>query len=287
MEVGLAFLLVLLERNRPDLHLRRRWAALSVPRPALAWAVPVPVALAGLDLRRWCLRLTMLLVGYALYRVFAPALPADTYNGVNGLVGFFLAFIGLGVLALVAVTSGRDRGEEILAALPAGPRSRILGWAALLAVFAAAEYAALLVVRYGQDAPAYVALLPGPWELASGPLMLLGGGLLGLLLARLMPGWVATPVGVVVGVAWVVTFSLNGWGTTMLAPVTEWIQYHEDGRVIVEPGSFAWHNGYLLGLCALGLVTALLVEQGRRKALLFTGLVVLAGTVTAGALALP
>ncbi len=287
MEVGLAFLLVLLERNRPDLHLRRRWAALPVPRPALPVAVPVPVALAGLDLRRWGLRLTMLLVGYSLYRVFSPALPTEAYDGVNILVGFYLAFVGLGVLAVVAATSGRDRGEEMLAALPAGPRSRVLGWACLLAIFAVAEYAVLLVIRYGHEAPTYVALLPGPWQLAQGPLMLLGGGMLGLLLARLMPGWVATVVGVVLGVAWVASFSLNGWAVTMLAPLTEWIQYHEDGRVIVEPGSFAWHNGYLLGLCALGLVTALLVEQGRRRALLFAGMVVLAGTVTAGALALP
>lgn len=286
MEIAFIALMVFLERNRPDLRLRRAWARLRLPRPAVPLRVPVPVALAGADLRRWAVRVTSLLVAYIAWLILSPALPDDPYEGVNNLIGFNLAVVGLGVLGIVASTSGRDRGQDLLAALPAGPRSRVLGWAALLGALAIVEYGLLLAVRYGGPSPAYEQLLPGPWELAQGPLMLLGGGLLGLLLARLVPGWVAAPVGVVLGFFWVGLLSSHG-GITMLAPMVEWIQYREDDQILFEPGSFAWHNGYLAGLCALALIAALLREPGRRTALLVTGTAVLAGTATAGLLALP
>lgn len=287
MEVLGLVLLVLVERFRPDLFVRRAVAGLPVPRPALPVRVPVPVALAGIDLRRLSLRVATVLAAYVLWRVYSPALPADPYEGVNGLVGFYLAFVGLVVLAVVAATSGRDRGQELLTALPAGPRARVLGWALLLGLAALLEYVLLAAVRFGREEPAYAALLPNAWELAQGPLMLLGGGLLGLLLARLVPGWVAAPVGVVLGVFWVVVLSLGTSAALMLAPVTEWVQFREDGRVLLHPGDFGWHNAYLAGLCALGLIAALLREAGRRRGLLVGGAVALLATAAAGALALP
>lgn len=285
MEILAAVALVLLERMRPDLHVRRAWAGLGVPRPALPMRVPVSVALAGLDLRRLVLRLTALLAAYVLWRTYVPNLDPDPYGGLNRLVGMIPAILGLAVLAVVAATAGRDRGQELLDALPAEPRSRVWGWAVLLVGAALAEYAVLAAVRFGREEPTYAALLPNAWELAAGPLMLLGGGLLGLLVARLVSAWIAAPLAVVLGIAGVV--ALDREGTVMLALALEWIQYHEDGRVIVEPGSFGWHNAYLLGLCALGLVAALLREPGRRRGLVTAGAVALAGTAVAGALALP
>lgn len=285
MEIVAIVALVLLERMRPDLHLRRAWAGLGVPRPALPLHVPVPVALAGLDLRRLAPRLTAVLVAYVLWRTYAPALDPDPYDGLTRLVGLIPAILGLGVLAVVAATAGRDRGQELLDALPVAARSRVWGWAVLLGGAALAEYALLAAVRFGRDEPAYAVLLPDAWQLTAGPLMLLGGGLLGLVVARLVSAWVAAPVAVALGIAGVV--ALDREGTTMLAFAVERIQYREDGLVVVEPGSFAWHNAYLLGLCALGLVAALLREPGRRRGLLAAGAVALAGTAVAGALALP
>lgn len=287
MEVLAAVTLVLLERMRPDLSVRRAWAQLAIPRPALTLRVPVPIALAGLDLRRLVLRLTTVLAAYVLWRTYGPALDPDAYEGLVRLVGFIPALLGLGVLVIVAATAGRDRGQELLAALPASSRSRVWGWSALLVVAAFAEYALLAAVRFGREDPAYAALLPNAWELTAGPLMLLGGGLLGLLVARLVTAWVAAPVAVVLAVFGVVFFSRDGASTPMLSFAVDWIQYREDGRVVVEPGSFAWHNAYLLGLCALGLVAALLREPGRRRVLVAAGAVAVAGTVVAGALALP
>lgn len=285
MEVLAVVALVLLERMRPDLHVRQAWAGLGLPRPALPLRVPVPVALAGLDLRRLLLRLTAALAAYALWRIYAPPLDPIPYEGLNRLVGFVPAVLGLGVLAVVAATAGRDRGEELLDALPAGSRSRVQGWAVLLVGAALSEYALLAALRFGREEPTYAALLPDAWQLTAGPLMLLGGGLLGLLVARLVSSWAAAPVAVVLGIAGVV--ALDRGGTTMLAWAVEWVQYREDGLVVVEPGSFGWHNAYLLGLCALGLVAALLREPGPRRGLVAAGAVALVGTSLAGALALP
>ncbi len=287
MEIAAIVLLVLAERARFDLHVRRWWASLGLPRPALPIRVPVPVALAGLDARRLLLRLSLLGVGVIVVRLFLASQALDPYVGVNSYVGFYWAFVGLIVLAVVAATSGRDRGQELLAALPSSSRCRVLSWLLLLSGAAVVEYVLLLSLRYGSASPSYEALLPDAWELAQGPILLLGGGLLGLLGARLVVGWIATPVCVVLGVLWVGVFSGDGIGITMLSPVVEWIQYREDSRIIVEPGSLGWHNAYLLGLCALGVTAALLREPGPRRGLVLSGVGIVAATAVVGALALP
>jgi hypothetical protein len=287
MEIAALILLILAERARPDLYVRRWWAGLGLPRPALPVRVPVPVALAGVEARRLVFRVTSLGVLLIVARLFPPTFVRSPYDGVNALVGFRWAVFGLVVLALVAATSGRDRGQELLDALPRGGRSRVLSWSVLLIGAAVVEYGLLLVLRYGPASPPYVALLPNAWELAQGPLMLVGGGLLGLLGARFMPSWVATPVCVVLSVVWVGSFTGPVTSTRMVTPLVEWIQYHEDARIIVEPGSFAWHNAYLLGLCGLGLLAALLREPGPRRGLLSGGAGIVAATALAGALALP
>ena len=294
MEIAALILLILAERARPDLYVRRWWAGLGLPRPALPVRVPVPVALAGVEARRLVFRVTSLGVLLIVVRMFPPTIDRNPYDGVNGLVGFDWAIIGLTVLALVAATSGRDRGQELLDALPRGGRSRVLSWSVLLVGAAMVEYCVLLVLRYGPASPSYVAFLPNAWELAQGPLMLVGGGLLGLLGTRFMPSWVATPVCVVLSVGWVVVFTggtgrftLDGAGTRMVAPLMEWIPGREDALILVEPGSFAWHNAYLLGLCGLGLLAALLREPGPRRGLLIGAAGIVAATALAGAMALP
>lgn len=288
MEVAFLVLVVFIERARPDLVLRRLLARLPLPRPASSLRVPAPVALAGVDIRRLLPRLATALAVYALYRIFLTDPAYSAYETVNRLVGLSLAFLGLATMAIVAATAARDRGQDLLAALPRGPRTIIVGWTFLLTILAVAVYTFLLVLRYRGTPTGYADLLPNAWELAQGPLLILGGGMLGLLLARLVPAWVATPVSVVLGTGWVLVLSAGDSGsTTMLAPVVEWIQYNEGGPVTVEPGSLAWHNVYLLGLCGLGLVTALLREAGRRAALIVVGSTILAGTVAAGVLAMP
>lgn len=287
MEFLLVAFLALAERVRLDLRVRRAWAGLGVPVPSGAVRVPAPVALAGLDVRRAALRLATLLLAYALWRVYGPAAPKDEYGGLNVLVGQPFLFVGLALVALLGAFGGQDRGNELLEALPRGPRSRVLGTATALAVAAALSYAVVVVARLNRDGTSYDSLLPDGWQLLQVPALVLGGGMLGLLFARFVPGWLAAPLAVVAATTWVIVLSNDDWGTQMLTVLPEWVEWRQDGLVVLEPGSLAWHNGFLLGLCGLGLVAALLRESGRRAALVVAGAVVLAGTAFAGALALP
>jgi hypothetical protein len=290
VEISVFVLGVLFEKARPDLRLRAWWARHGAGRVSRLGTglhrVPLPVALAGFDARRLLLRPSALLAAYVLFRVFSVGYDDKAYEGVNHLVGFTLAILGLVVLALVASIGGRDRGVELVEATPARRRPALMSWVVLLVAAAVLEYVLLVLARYVPAPPAYAELLPNAWQLAQGPILLVGGGLLGLLAARLLPSWVAPVVAMVVGVAWVGIFSAN-LGIPMLAPVIEWIQYHEDNRVLLEPGSFAWHNAYLLGLCGLGVVAVLLTVPGRRRALLVAGGALALATGVAGVLALP
>ena len=290
MEISVLVLGVLFERMRPDLRVRGWWSRHGWS-PAFGTGVPVPtpVALAGFDARRLLLRPTTLLLAYVVFRIVLHPFPRGAYDGVNRTIGFAWAFMGVGALVLVASLAGRDRRQEIVAATPAGERAPVSSWVVLLLGAAVVEYAVAALLRYGHTAPAsYAHLLPDAWQLAQVPIMLLGGGLLGLLGARLLPGWVAAPVLTVLAIAWVGVTSNNVPNGTMLAPVIEWVRYVEnDTAVIIEPGSFGWHNGYLLGLCALGIVAALLTTPGRRRVLVPLGALALVATVGSAVLAVP
>lgn len=286
MEVLAVIAIVLIERARFDLHLRRWWSRRGVPSLALPVRVPVPVALAGLDARRGVMRVSSIGIAYVLYRSYWPSSSKNAYETVNLLIGQPFAFLGLALMAVLAVTAGRDRGEEILQALPSGARRRIGGYALLPTLAALASYVIVLVGLLRRDG-LYFGRLPGVWDLAQVPALILGGGLLGVLAARLLPMWVAAPAAVISSVAWVVVLSRDEWNTQMLTVVIEWVQFRNDDRVYFEPGSFGWHNAFLFGLCALGLVAALLREPGRRRGLIATGAVLIAGTAAAGLLAMP
>jgi hypothetical protein len=247
--------------------------------------MPAPVALAGVDFRRLLLRPTTLFALYVTYRVLFGNPPGDAYDGVNRFIGLTLAILGLGAMAIVASIAGRDRGVELVEALPRSGRTRTSSWMVLLAGVALVEYVVLLVSLAGMPERIYTDLLPNSWELTQGPIMLLGGGLLGLIAARRLPAYVAAPLAVIASLLWV---GLSSKGGTMLAPMVEWVQYHDGpSPVTLEPGNFAWHNAFLLGLCGLGVVAALLLEPGRRRALVIAGSLLAVGTIVAGALALP
>lgn len=289
MEILLIAGLLMLERLRLDLPVRR-WSARLLPRPAFgpAWNVPVPVALAGFDVRRLLPRLITVLAAVVLLRSALAARPSTAYDGVNQTVGFYWAMTGLFVLILVATVGGRDRDHEALAALPAGGRTRVVGWTVTLLLASLVVYGLAGLRRWRVGGAGYDALLPNTWELAQVPLMILGGGLLGLLVARLLPVWAAVPVATVGAIVWTGALgATRDW--VMLAPMYEWVKYDERNAAaaVLHPGSFGWHNAFLLGLCGLGLVAALLREPGPRRALFVSGVVLTGATVAAALLALP
>ena len=286
MEILVIAALLLAEWRRPDLYVRRWWTRV-MPQSSMGIVgrVPAPAALAGFDLRRLAPRFLTVLVALVMWRALSTDRPVQAYDGVNQTIGLYWAMLGLLVLALTASVGGRDREHEVLAALPVSPRVRLRGFTVTLLLASLAVYG-LAAVRWNLNhGGSYDALLPDPWELAQPSLLVLGGGLFGLLMARLLPVWAAVPVAVVTTVMWtgVLTGSTE-WA--MLAPLVEWVAYvdgDEEATALVS-GSLAWHNAYLAGLCVLGVVAAHLRESGPRRGLLVLGGAATAATVTAAVL---
>jgi hypothetical protein len=118
----------------------------------------------------------------------------------------------------------------------------------------------------------------GPAELAAIPLCALGGGLLGVAVARWL-AWSGAPLLVMVAlIAWVVAVMERGdlrWtGPWTLSP-----GYLDDYGLTA--GSQGWHAVYLLGLGLLAAVAALLRYPSYRRPLLALGAVLWIGTLAA------
>ena len=124
----------------------------------------------------------------------------------------------------------------------------------------------------------------GPAELAVIPLCTLGGGLLGVAVARWLPWRGAALVVVFALIAWVVAVLDRGdlWWTAPWTMSPGY--YHEDG---MGAGSHAWHAFYLLGLSLLAGVAALLRYPSYRRPLLALGVMLWVATLGAAWAQLP
>ena len=179
---------------------------------------------------------------------------------------------------LVASSARRAHAESQLAAAPTSAPARTL--ATCLGVLgptaAATGFAAILwLVEHVGDT---LDRAQGPAELAVIPLCTLGGGLLGVAVARWLP-WRGVPLIVVFAlIAWVVAVMKHGdlWWT---APWTMSPGYYDD--VPMTAGSQSWHAVYLLGLGLLAAVAALLRFRSYRRPLLALGAALWIGTLAA------
>jgi hypothetical protein len=167
-----------------------------------------------------------------------------------------LTIMAWGVLLatnLAALRSRRDRTTELLSSLPASAASRTAGH--LLATVAAVPVAVALPAAWCYAAlrnPATVGA-PRPAELAVAPLLMLGGGATGLLVARWVPTGLAGPAAVLA----TIVLQVN-WGDEHYE--LRWLHFvaWEPAMALdpwLEVRHAGWHLVYLLGLVVLaGLV---------------------------------
>ena len=205
---------------------------------------------------------------------------------VDVVVNVQLVWYGLMSLlaaGLVASLARRSHATEMLAAQPAGPGSRaaghclavVLGPATVSAVLTGAAW----VLERGQQQPTFTGA-----ELAQVPLVVLGGGLLGVLAARWLRwrgGLLVALVGTVVVTGWLLGQDRYGW----LAP---W----STARTVLDDDDFArgsqlWHAAYLALLCGLALLAVCLPDAQRKRPLVVLGSLLLTATVVAGWAQLP
>lgn len=254
----------------------RRWPVAVALGRAEAWRmVRHPVALVGLALGA----LVLVSVGNDSP---VEAFDAPT-TGPTWFVGVFMFFAA----NLVATRDRRADAEELLAAAPADRFTRTLA-TVVAALGPALVTAVAVVVAVGTyELLGFFEVRPGFWHLAQGPVSVLGGALLGIMVGR----WAPYP-----GVALLVMVAMYVWnnvttGTTGWEPVgtfMAWAVYTDDGSWGgFVPGSPFWHVVYLAALCGMAAVGALLRDVPKRLPLLTAGALLTVSAVLSGWAALP
>lgn len=279
--------------------------------PAVRMPAPVVMMLAVIEAKRMlCSPAIPAAAGYVLLVGLVDLLRGSrTSQGttiglrqmaLDGSVAFGLLLLGpFTVIAanLVATSSRRRHAAEQLSAAQVSQRGRdmalclgILGGPAMLAL--ALSLAAAWLTS-GLSTPYSVYPDTMTWtDVAQGPAMVLGGGLLGIVLAR----WAPVPGAPLVGFAALIalTFWLvaGGYGSVRVwfAPflISDWRSggsAHPDGWMAV--GSQAWHTAYLYSLSALGVCAIGVRHAERRGRWLGMSAIALGVVVATGWLQLP
>ncbi|GAA1505774.1 hypothetical protein [Nocardioides humi] len=208
----------------------------------------------------------------------------------------------LGIVVMAGLVRRSDRAAEAAGAVAVPERTRTLALAAATVVpltvalgwWAAAAYGYL---AYDRSADSTFEATPDALVLgvlfAQGVVAAVGGPLLGLVLARWLPQRWTPPIAAVAVV--VVSLFMNGdqaW-TTSWREVWLWTHFHgpigtavgsapgdDPMRWGVLTGSVFWYVGYLLALCALGVLFAVFHDREQdRTRLTRAGLGVLGAAV--------
>ena len=173
---------------------------------------------------------------------------------------------------LVASRDRRARSRELLAATPVPDTGRVAALSVAALVPALLALALVLAVDAANRAQGVYVVAPSAWHLLQSPLTVLGGALLGVMVARL------TGVPGVALLAMAAMFAVNVWlndrpeSLQPLATFVPWAVWVEgDGWGGFHPGSPGWHVGYLLALCAMAATGAFLTSARSTARVLLVG----------------
>ena len=261
--------------------------ALDRRRPG-PWALPLtlglqegrrivlhPLALAGLVLTV----LPMVVVG--------DDGPRDAFDvlvvGPNSYYGVLVYFAAWSV----ASRDRRSHTRELLAATPVLATGRVAGLCVGALAPAAVCAAVVLSIHAMQSLRDLYVVAPEPGHLAQPVVTVLGGALLGIMVARLtrLPG---APVLVMIAM-----IAVDVWLSTvddgaLLGTFMTWTVYSPGpGWTRLWPGSAGWHAVYLLCLCAMAASGAFLRDAADRWRVLAVGAACTAAAVGSGLQQLP
>ncbi|MCW7942253.1 ABC transporter [Streptomyces hygroscopicus] len=227
-------------------------------------------------------------VGTTAWKLFSPREDMNNYPILHDvdratqpgtLLLAVAAFICVNVAALRSRRHGTDRHFDVLVLEPwrrtVAHALSVVPLAAVTALGAAIEFgwAALKPGAVGHGSVA---------ELATGPLVVLLSGVLGVLIARLCPRLAGGPLVVVVGFATLMVVSSvvgqTHWLTWLHPVVSETSNNPIPSDLLGRPA--AWHALYLVGLSAVLLCVAALVSGGRTRLLKAITVVALGAMVT-------
>ncbi|WP_033345883.1 hypothetical protein [Catenuloplanes japonicus] len=214
----------------------------------------------------------------------APGTPLNVFLVLTHVPSMPLGVAVLFAANLLATRDRRAGTAELLAAVPVPLRRRTA--AALLAVLAPAVltgcFTAVQMIIFHRYGP-QPARWPSLGELAVQPATVLGGGLLGVAVARLAP-WPGAAAATLAGLVGAFTLPASAGRQELLslAPWREMAVQDDAGVVSYLPGSPGWHAAYLCCLGGLAAIAALLATPGPRRHLLLSAAVAVTATVVTG-----
>jgi hypothetical protein len=263
----------------------------AIPRVA-GW--PVVLVLAGKEARRLVSHPAML-VGWALlaFMFTVNALepePISAFDMISTGATFYPGLLCVLAAHMVTTRDRRAGTGELLGSVPATREQRVL--ALLLAAWVPAAVALVLNVLFRsyfgwQDV--YVEA-PSAAHVLQAPVTVLGGSLLGVMLALWLPQRVTPVLAMVALVAGSIALGSDPDRGTLLAPMVSWVDWGPYGGkawYALESGNAGWHVIYLVGLCGLAGTAAWLRVTLRRWLGVGLGVGFLALTLWGGLAQLP
>lgn len=249
----------------------------TLARAETARLVRHPISLLGLAL-------SMFMLGGP-----QPSRSAPAFDSLTTATTFFYGVLVFFAANLLATRDRRADAEELLAATATRGFDRVLALclAGLGPMFVATVVVGIAAWAY--DANDFLVVPPSFWQLAQGPVTVLGAALLGILVGRWAP-YPGAPFLVMVGVvAWNLYVGASEATRGPIGMYTAWADWESDagGWAGMDPGSPGWHVVYLAGLCAMAAVGALLSATRQRLPLLVVLTVLTVLTGVAGWAALP
>lgn len=267
---------------------RTRAAAGRLPRAVSS--LRVACGLAPGEARRLLLH-PVFLAGFALNLVLVAVVagsgPRDAFGSVTMGSTYYSGVFAYFAANLVATRERRSRSGELLAPLPGTAHERTLALC-LAALAPALLNTALVLAMHAQLALRDLYLVaPQVGHVVQGPLTVLGGALLGIMVARWGPYPGVAAVVMVAMVAWDVFASLRP-AIAALSTAMNWESYRPGGHWHgLDEGSPTWHAVYLACLCAMAAAGALLATTPHRRRVLAAGAVLTALAAAAGGAAIP
>ena len=271
-----------LDRRTPD-----RRVVTAAPERSL-----VP-ALARQEARRLLLH-PLVLLGFGIWilngvrAIIADGGPREAFETIDSMVTFYPGVFMILAANLVATRDRRAGSGDMLSPLPGRPGDRIL--ALVVASFAPAVLGLGLILALDSyfvlDDRYFVA--PGFWHIVQGPVTLVGGSLLGIMIAAWAPARGAAVIGMV-GIVAANVWLANQPDGMLFGPVMTWPIWgiYADQWGGINAGSPAWHVVYLLGLCGMAAAAAWVRFADRRTPAVVLGIASVAVAVLGGIGQLP
>ena len=249
--------------------------AVALPLRRAVAAPPVPLVLGlqeGARIVRHPISMTGLSLLAVLFAMESGDHARDAFETVTSGPTFFYGVFVYFAAHLVASRDRRSHSRELLAATPVPPTTQVAGLCVAAFVPAAVSLVFVLAVHAVSLSREIYVVTPSVWHLLQAPLTVLGAALLGTMVAR------STGVPGIALLVMIAMFAVNAWLNQHPATIqplgtfVPWPIWAPGGVWIgLNPGSDAWHVGYLAALCAMAATGAFLAEARRPWRVLLVG----------------